>query len=55
MGIRSRVKKDSKPGLPRVLADADRIRRVLDNLLDNAYQYNLPDGSIDVQLRRDWQ
>jgi len=36
--------------LPRVYADAERIRRVVDNMLDNAYQYNLQDGRILVNL-----
>jgi signal transduction histidine kinase len=44
------IEKDFQPGLPRVLADPDRIRRVLDNLLDNAYQYNLPNGLIRVRM-----
>ncbi len=42
--------KKAPPNLPRSLADPDRIRRVIDNLLDNAFQYNLPDGSITVSL-----
>jgi two-component system, OmpR family, phosphate regulon sensor histidine kinase PhoR len=46
------VHKEFQSGLPRVLADRDRIRRVLDNLLDNAYQYNLPGGRIILRLRQ---
>jgi PAS domain S-box-containing protein len=45
-----RIEKETQPNLPRALADPDRIRRVLDNLLDNAFQYNLPDGRILVRL-----
>lgn len=37
-------------GLPHVQADPEHMRRVLDNLLDNAYQYNLPNGTIEVRL-----
>jgi len=44
------IEKEFQPGLPKVLADADRIARVLDNLLDNAYQYNLPGGKIVLRL-----
>ncbi len=44
------VTKMVSPNLPRVNADPERIRRVLDNLLDNAFQYNLPEGSITVSL-----
>jgi PAS domain S-box-containing protein len=45
-----RIAKETQPNLPRALADPDRIRRVLDNLLDNAFQYNLPDGKILLRL-----
>jgi PAS domain S-box-containing protein len=44
------VSKDIQPGLPRVLVDGERIRRVVDNLLGNAYQYNLQNGSIVVRM-----
>jgi PAS domain S-box-containing protein len=46
------VHKEFQPGLPRVVADGDRIRRILDNMLDNAYQYNLPGGRIIIRLHR---
>ena len=46
------IDKSAQPNLPRVLADPERIRRVLNNLLDNAYQYNLPNGHILVQLNQ---
>jgi PAS domain S-box-containing protein len=42
------VEKEIQPKLPPTLADAERIRRVLENLLDNAFQYNLPGGRILV-------
>jgi PAS domain S-box-containing protein len=41
----------SQPNLPRVLGDPERIRRILDNLLDNAYQYNLQNGQITVKMQ----
>jgi signal transduction histidine kinase len=44
------IEKEFQAGLPRVLADPERIQRVLDNLLDNAYQYNLPEGRILVRM-----
>ncbi len=36
--------------IPPVLGDAERLRQVLDNLLDNAYQYNQPGGRIVVRM-----
>jgi len=44
------IEKEFQPGSFKVLADADRISRVLENLLDNAYQYNLPGGKILLRL-----
>ena len=46
------VVKEFAPGLPRVLGDPERIRRAVDILLDNAYQYNLPKGKIIVRLHQ---
>ncbi|MFM8320787.1 MAG: GAF domain-containing protein [Chloroflexota bacterium] len=46
-----RIVKEGPANLPRVLADPGRIRRILDNLLDNAFQYNLPDGQITLRLK----
>jgi two-component system phosphate regulon sensor histidine kinase PhoR len=39
--------------LPKVLADCDRIKRVLDNLMSNACNYNVPDGNITVTTYTD--
>jgi signal transduction histidine kinase len=36
-----------------VLADADRIAQVLDNLLDNAIRYSPPGGDVTVTLARE--
>jgi PAS domain S-box-containing protein len=44
--------KDIQADLPRVLGDAERIRQILDNLLDNAYLYNSPGGSIILRLHQ---
>lgn len=47
-----KIEKDIQPNLPRVYGDAERIRQILDNLLDNAFQYNTPNGQIKVQMRQ---
>jgi two-component system sensor histidine kinase BaeS len=41
-----------EPGVPRVSADADRIRQVLVNLLTNAHQYSPEGASIRVTAAR---
>lgn len=46
------VEKTAASSLPPVLGDPERIRRILENLLDNAFQYNLPDGRIRVHLQK---
>jgi GAF domain-containing protein/nitrogen-specific signal transduction histidine kinase len=40
------------PELPRVLGDAERVRQILDNLLDNAYSYTPAGGRITLTLRQ---
>ncbi len=55
-----RLLADLAPGLiPQendlVLADADRLTRALDNLLDNALRYSPPGGTITVTLEREAQ
>ncbi len=46
------IHKEIPSKLPLVLADADRIRLVFDNLLDNAYYYNVADGEIFVRIQQ---
>ena len=46
------IEKEVQLKLPSVLGDPERLHRIFDNLLDNAYQYNLPDGRILVRLRQ---
>ena len=41
---------DAKEFLPRALADPDRIHEVLENLVDNAYNYTPVNGKIVISL-----
>jgi PAS domain S-box-containing protein len=41
------VRLEAPAGLPRVLADADKVRQVLSNLVENAVKYS-PDGGVVV-------
>ncbi len=36
--------------LPRVFGDSERVRQILDNLVDNAYHYTPVEGQIQVRL-----
>jgi len=38
--------------LPRVMGDAERVRQVIDNLVDNAYHYTPENGTIQVKSMR---
>jgi PAS domain S-box-containing protein len=60
-GILKRSQEDSKPmsvaldvqpGLPNVFADPERIRQVIGNLVDNAYNYTPANGMITVLLHK---
>jgi signal transduction histidine kinase len=46
------LEKIVEPDLPRVYADMERVRQILTNLLDNAYQYNMDGGRVTVRLKR---
>ncbi|HEX7974336.1 MAG TPA: GAF domain-containing protein [Anaerolineales bacterium] len=46
------IEGDFPISLPPVLGDLARVRQILDNLLDNAYLYNLPGGRITLRLRQ---
>ncbi len=37
--------------LPRVYGDAERVRQILGNLVDNAYHYTAENGTITVQIQ----
>jgi len=39
--------------LPRVMADPERIRQILGNLVDNAYNYTPAQGSIKISLHKE--
>ncbi|RJQ33610.1 hypothetical protein C4566_03385 [Candidatus Parcubacteria bacterium] len=41
--------KESKKKVPQILADADKLREVILNLIDNSIKYT-PQGSVDVSL-----
>jgi PAS domain S-box-containing protein len=44
------LQRDIPASLPRVRGDPDRVRQIIHNLLDNAYLYNYPDGSITLRI-----
>lgn len=44
------VSKEIPARLPRILGDFDRVRQIIENLLDNAYHYNIKNGHITVRM-----
>lgn len=40
------------PDLPPIYGDMERVRQILENLLDNAYLYNYEDGSITLNMQQ---
>ncbi|HUN08496.1 MAG TPA: GAF domain-containing protein [Aggregatilineales bacterium] len=49
-----RVRIDVEPGLPLIPADPHHLKQILDNIIDNAYNYSYADGliSIDAKVER---
>jgi signal transduction histidine kinase len=45
-----KIELDIPPDLPRVYGDPERVRQVLDNLLENAYQYTEIGGTINLRM-----
>jgi PAS domain S-box-containing protein len=43
---------DMPPDLPRVLGDPERVRQIIDNLMENAYQYTPEGGHIVLRMRQ---
>lgn len=43
--------KDLPSGLPRVIGDYKRVSQILNNLVDNAYSYNLENGSVSISAQ----
>ena len=48
-----RVEVEPSEGLPRVLADRDKVRQVLANLVDNAVKYSPEGGHVSVSFKLD--
>jgi PAS domain S-box-containing protein len=46
------IEKEIQINLPPVIGDSERIRRIFDNLLDNAYQYNTEEGKIIIRMHQ---
>jgi PAS domain S-box-containing protein len=44
------IEVEAPPGLPRATGDMDRVRQILDNLLENAYYYTEAGGNIRLQI-----
>lgn len=44
-------KVESSPELPKVLGDTERVRQIVENLLENAYFYTAEEGTIITRLR----
>jgi PAS domain S-box-containing protein len=45
-----KIELDIPPDLPRVHGDLERVRQIIDNLLENAYQYTEIGGTINLRM-----
>jgi PAS domain S-box-containing protein len=43
---------DAPPNLPRIRGDIERVRQIMDNLVDNAYHYTPENGQITIHMHR---
>ena len=46
------IRMEAEPGLPRVPGDLERVRQILANLVNNAYNYTPANGEIDIHIRK---
>jgi PAS domain S-box-containing protein len=44
------LQREIPSSLPRVRGDPERVRQIIHNLLDNAYLYNYPNGTITLRI-----
>jgi PAS domain S-box-containing protein len=47
------VNLDAPPHLPPVRGDQERVRQILDNLVDNAYHYTPANGQIQIRIHQE--
>jgi len=48
-----RLQVEAEEGLPKVLADPDRLERVIANLLSNAFKFSEPDTEVTLRLSKE--
>lgn len=48
-GLRHEIRVEVQPGIPRLRADRDLLRRVLQNLVENAVRHSPPGSPIDIE------
>src|SRR5690606_3898153 len=41
------------PDLPQIEGDANKVMQIFTNIVDNAFNYTYPGGSIDIEARRE--
>jgi signal transduction histidine kinase len=46
------IRKEVSPDIPRALGDPERVRQIIDNLLENAFSYTPDGGEIILRLTR---